>query len=622
MAAVLLVACACAFRVIFFASLGEGIPYLLYFPALTLAALFGGLVAGLLATALSASVVLFWIHQGHLAPPEWLGLLIFIISGALISHICELMHGVLRQERLARNEAETMSQQLRQEIIARQRAEEVRVRLAAIIESSEDAIIGKDLNGAVTSWNKSAEKMFGYTAGEMIGTSIQRLVPADYQVEEEQIMAQVRRGESVQHFDTTRLTKEGRRLAVSIAVSPIRDSAGKIIGMSKSARDLTERRRLDKALADSELRYRRLFEAARDGVLILDAETGLVVDVNPYLIELLGVTREVFLGKKVWELGFFKDLIVNEANFAELQAKQYLRYEDMALEGFDGKRHEVEFVSNVYLVDGHKVIQCNIRDISERVKASAEALQNAVILEQKHAELERFLYSTSHDLKSPVVTVRTFIGYLEQDLAAADAGKIAKDIKFIRDAADKLWSLLNNVLAVGKIGHVVAPPEPVTFRQLADDALAAVAGQIAKGGVTVRVGDGELALFGDRVRLSEVFQNLLDNACKFMSGQPAPRIEIGFEGRGAATVFFVRDNGIGLDPRHQAKLFGLFEKMDPKTEGTGIGLAISKRIVELNQGRIWAESAGLGQGAGFYFTLPGAVGTGGRIQNSEARRGE
>ena len=206
----------------------------------------------------------------------------------------------------------------------------------------------------------------------------------------------------------------------------------------------------------------------------------------------------------------------------------------------------------------------------------------------------------------------------DQDLAAADAGKIAKDIKFIRDAADKLWSLLNNVLAVGKIGHVVAPPEPVTFRQLADDALAAVAGQIAKGGVTVRVGDGELALFGDRVRLSEVFQNLLDNACKFMSGQPAPRIEIGFEGRGAATVFFVRDNGIGIDPRYHAKVFALFERLDTKAEGTGVGLAIVKRIVELYMGRIWMESSGLGKGTCFYFTLPGAgVGTEDRVQKSE-----
>ncbi len=134
----------------------------------------------------------------------------------------------------------------------------------------------------------------------------------------------------------------------------------------------TEGRQAQATLAASEVRYRRLFEAARDGVLILDAETGMVVDVNPYLIELLGVTREVFLGRKVWELGFLKDIVANEANFMELQQKHYIRYENMAMEGHDGKRHEVEFVSNVYLVNDQKVIQCNIRDISERKKAEEE----------------------------------------------------------------------------------------------------------------------------------------------------------------------------------------------------------------------------------------------------------
>ena len=140
------------------------------------------------------------------------------------------------------------------------------------------------------------------------------------------------------------------------------------------------------ALTASELRYRRLFEAARDGILILDAKTGMVVDVNPYLVELLGVTREVFLGKKVWELGFFHDRITNEANFAELQEKGYVRYEDMALEGHDGKRHEVEFISNVYLVNHRKVIQCNIRDISERKQAEA-ALQASEATFKAVAEL-------------------------------------------------------------------------------------------------------------------------------------------------------------------------------------------------------------------------------------------
>jgi PAS domain S-box-containing protein len=153
------------------------------------------------------------------------------------------------------------------------------------------------------------------------------------------------------------------------------------IWRQRRIRILQERAEISAALRASEVRYRRLFEAARDGVLILDAKTGMVVDVNPYLIELLTVTREVFLGKKVWELGFFKDAIANEDNFRELQQTGYVRYEDMALEGVDGRRHEVEFVSNVYLVNDQKVIQCNIRDISERVKAAAALAEAQSLLQ-------------------------------------------------------------------------------------------------------------------------------------------------------------------------------------------------------------------------------------------------
>lgn len=364
---------------------------------------------------------------------------------------------------------------------------------------------------------------------------------------------------------------------------------------------------LQQVLVASELRYRRLFETTEAGILILDAGTGMIVEVNPFLIGLLGYSHETFLGKKVWELGFFKNLIANEANFAELQAKEYLRYEDMPLETSDGRRIEVEFISSVYQVSGQKVIQCQIRDISQRKRVEAALRQNHLELEQKNAELERFLYAASHDLKSPVVTVRTFLGYLEQDLASGDAERIAKDLQFIRAATDKMAKLLDDLLEMSRVGRVVGLPVNVTFQALVKDALGAVAGRIAERGVTLQVQAGEVALRGDQARLAEVFQNLIDNACKFMGDQKDPRIEIGFEARGAETVFLVRDNGIGIDPRFQSKVFNLFEKLEPKTEGSGIGLALVKRIVELHGGRIWVESAGLGQGTCFCFTLPGAV---------------
>jgi signal transduction histidine kinase len=247
------------------------------------------------------------------------------------------------------------------------------------------------------------------------------------------------------------------------------------------------------------------------------------------------------------------------------------------------------------------------RDITARKQAEAMLLQSSREVQEKNSEMERFLYTASHDLKSPVVTVRTFLGYLEQDMVEAKAERVTKDLLFIRAAADKMAQLLDDLLELSRIGRIVSLPVRVTLRALVDEVRVAVAGRIAQRGVTVKVGEQDVTLYGDRLRLAEIWQNLVENACKFMGDQKEPCIDIGVEPRDAETVFFVRDNGIGIDPRFQAKVFGLFEKLDAKAEGTGLGLAIVKRIVDLYGGRIWVESAGQGQGACFYFTLPGTI---------------
>jgi signal transduction histidine kinase len=251
--------------------------------------------------------------------------------------------------------------------------------------------------------------------------------------------------------------------------------------------------------------------------------------------------------------------------------------------------------------------QQRVRFYRDQAKLSAALAQSAEELQDKNAELERFLYAASHDLKSPVVTIRTFLGYLEKDIAAGDAGRIEKDMKFMRSATDKMAQLLDELLDISRVGRVIIPPVRVTVQGLVDEALIAVAGGIAAHGVTLTVSDPDVTVFGDRIRLAEIWQNLIDNAVKFMGSQKEPRIEIGVETRGAETVFFVRDNGVGIDPRYHEKVFGLFEKLDPRAEGSGMGLALVKRIVELYKGRIWVESPGTGQGACFFFTLPEAV---------------
>jgi PAS domain S-box-containing protein len=242
------------------------------------------------------------------------------------------------------------------------------------------------------------------------------------------------------------------------------------------------------------------------------------------------------------------------------------------------------------------LVRGTVQDITER-----QRLEDALL--QRNAELLRFTYTVSHDLKSPLVTIRTFLGYLEQDLQKQDQGGIESDLGHMRRAAEKMSLLLDELLELSRVGRKMNPPEDISLQTLVAEAMDLVAGRITQRGVKVQVTDLPVTLHGDRVRLREVFQNLIDNAVKFMGEQPEPRVEIGAENTASETVLFVRDNGLGIDPRHQGKLFGLFEKLHPGTEGTGIGLALIKRIIEVHGGRIWAESAGPEQGSTFRFTL-------------------
>jgi signal transduction histidine kinase len=246
-----------------------------------------------------------------------------------------------------------------------------------------------------------------------------------------------------------------------------------------------------------------------------------------------------------------------------------------------------------------------VRQALSRARASETRYRELVAeLEAKNAELESFTYTVSHDLKSPLFTLRGFIGYMERDVAAGNPERLRADIARIADAADKMRRLLDDLLEISRIGRFVNPPQDVAFDVIAREAVELVRGGLDSRGVAVRVATGLPVVRGDRSRLVQLVQNLVENAAKFMGDQQQPQIEIGLRAGGRLSTFYVRDNGIGIAARHQERVFRLFEKLDAGGDGTGVGLALVRRIVELHGGRVWIESAGGGSGATFCFTLP------------------
>lgn len=246
------------------------------------------------------------------------------------------------------------------------------------------------------------------------------------------------------------------------------------------------------------------------------------------------------------------------------------------------------------------------RQMAQRRRAEAGREKVIAELKTRNAELESLTYAVSHDLQSPLITISAYLGLLEKDADAGDRERARRDYAHIKGAVKQMGRLLEEVLELSRVGRLVHPSEEVSLGDLARQAADLVAGRSADREVRVEVAAVLPVVVGDRLRLLEVFQNLLENAVKYMGDQPQPRIEVGVRHDGSEQVFFVRDNGIGISREYQEKIFGLFERLERETEGTGVGLALVKRIIELHGGRIWVESQGLGTGSTFCFTLPAA----------------
>ncbi len=302
------------------------------------------------------------------------------------------------------------------------RSSEEKFRLA--FDTSPDSVaITRARDGMFVSVNKGFEQISGYSREQAIGkTSLEINIWKDPE-DRRKIVERLRARGEVRNYEAPFLTRDGEIYGLMSATIIELNGEPHILNIT---RDISERKQAEVMLIDSETRDRRLFEAARDGILILDAETGMILEVNQFMIDLLGFSREVFLGRNLWELGFFKDIAANKANFLELQQKEYIRYENLPLETANGQRIQVEFVSNVYLVDHHKIVQCNIRDITERKRAEEARRESEELFRQVYEYMEVGVARVSLDfrIQSANEAYCRMLGYSEAELVGVHLGDI------------------------------------------------------------------------------------------------------------------------------------------------------------------------------------------------------
>jgi PAS domain S-box-containing protein len=494
------------------------------------------------------------------------------------------------------------------DITERRRAEEAlqesEKRYRRLFESAKDGILILDAEtGMVVNVNPFLIELLGYSHERFIGKAIWNLGFLKDVIASQDKFAELQRQEYVRYEDLPLETADGRRIEVEFVSNVYLIDHKKVIQCN--IRDITKHK---KALRASETQYRRLFETAQDAILILDADSGRIVDVNPFLIELLGYSFEEFVGKELWEIGLFRDIAASKKAFIELRDKGYIRYEDLPLETRDGRHVNVEFVSNTYLAGGRKVIQCNIRDITERRRLMMEL--NDLHQEQARTK-DRFISHVSHEFRSPLASIYQFATILLDGLAGDISPEQREHLEIVLRNVHQLRSMVDDLLeinraATGKLSidlRYIAPAEMIegvveTFR---------LSGTKAIRLSTDIPGDLPPVLV-DPARVREVLINLLDNATKFTPENGSIAVQAAIYSQDPNFICIkVSDTGCGISHAETGKIFDylyqLESAIDSSRKGLGLGLYICKELISRHGGRIWAESEP-GYGSTLSFTLP------------------
>ena len=378
--------------------------------------------------------------------------------------------------------------------------------------------------------------------------------------------------------------------------------------LREADQELKERITVEEELIDERKRRALALDAAKMETWDWDIETG-AVSWSDGIEAMFGMKKGQFDGKYETYLSLIHpddvQSLQQEINRA-LSDENYDYVVEHRLVWQNGEIHWQEGRGKVYRNNEGKPIRMagTTVDITDRKDAEAEREKLIQELAEKNTELEQFTYTVSHDLKAPIITIKGFLGFLSEDVRSGNQKRIESDIARITDATNKMHQLLNELLELSRIGRMMNTPEPVPFVEIVTEAVELLQGRLQTDSVKLKIADNLPVVHGDRQRLLEVIQNLIDNAIKFSSNRDDQLIEIGIEGyEDDLPILFVRDNGIGIPKEHHERIFDLFSKLNANAEGTGVGLTLVKRIVEFHGGRIWVESEPE-QGTSFLFTLP------------------
>ena len=358
----------------------------------------------------------------------------------------------------------------------------------------------------------------------------------------------------------------------------------------------------------SETRYRRLYEAAKDGILILDAGSARITDANPFIAELLGYAQANLVGKELWQIGFFKDIDENKAAMRTLQETHYIRYEDLPLKTTDGRLIDVEFVSNVYTEGAQQVIQCNVRDITERKRLEDRARRYADELQESDRHKNEFLAMLGHELRNPLAPIRNALHIMR--LTAGDSPAVQSVAQMMERQVAQMVRLVDDLLDVSRVsrGTIELRKETVDLASIINNAVEASRPMCESMGhrLAVTLPPQPVWLDADPSRLVQVVGNLLNNACKFT--ERGGRIGLSVAQEDGQAVIRVRDSGVGIGADQLPQVFDLFMQVDRSlgrsVSGLGLGLTLVKSLVEIHGGTVQAHSAGLGQGSEFVVRLP------------------